>query len=291
MGKRNGGGRQKSALVTGASSGFGLLVSVRLAEQGWLVYAGLRDLGRGDALHAAAEQAGVSARVRPIALDVTSESQARAAAETIVREAGAIDALVNNAGFAAGGFVEEVPLAKWREQFETNLFGVIAATQAVLPAMRRQGGGRIVLVSSVSGKIGFPSMGPYAASKHALEGLGETMRLELAPFGIAVSLILPGPYKTAIWRKGLSGGAPPDEASPYAAYYARLLPQIERSGANGGDPDLVARTIVRALTAARPKLRYLPSRAEYRTLAAKRFLPWRWIEAAVLKTVAPRGRD
>ncbi|MCC3374816.1 SDR family oxidoreductase [Cohnella sp. REN36] len=291
MGEENAGGRRRVALVTGASSGFGLLATVRLAERGWIVYAGLRDPARGSALLEAASRAGVSERVRPIALDVTREEQARAAADTIEAEAGAIDALVANAGFAAGGFVEEVPLAKWREQFETNLFGVVATTQAVLPRMRRQGGGRIVLVSSVSGKMGFPSMGPYVASKHALEGLGESLRLELAPYGIAVSLILPGPYRTAIWGKGLSGGATPGPDSPYASYYAKLLPQIERSGAQGGDPDVVARTIVRALTDARPKLRYLPTGGERLTLAAKRWLPWRWIEAAVLKAVAPRNRE
>lgn len=278
------------ALVTGTSSGFGMLTAVRLARQGWTVYAGMRDTGRGGELMSRALAAGVAARIRPVRLDVTREDEIRAAVETAVTESGRIDALVNNAGFAAGGFLEEVPIARWREQFETNVFGVVAVTQAVLPVMRAQGGGRIVLVSSVSGCIGFPALSPYAASKHALEGLGESLRLELAPFGIHVSLVEPGAYRTPIWDKGLREAVVPSADSPYAPLYRKLQPLLERSAGRGGDPEAVAAVIVRALTDRRPKLRYVPGPGERAMLAVKRLVPWRWIEGAMLRLLAERDR-
>ncbi len=285
---RKEGSEARVALVTGTSSGFGLLTAIRLARQGWTVYAGMRDPGRGGELLSRAQAAGVASRIRPVRLDVTREDEVRAAVRTAVAESGRIDALVNNAGFAAGGFFEEVPLARWWEQFETNVFGVVAVTQAVLPVMRAQGGGRIVLVSSVSGRIGFPSLSPYVASKHALEGIGESLRLELAPFNIAVSLVEPGAYRTPIWRKGLQEAAVPAADSPYAPLYRKLQPMLERSASQGGDPEAVAAVIVRALTDRRPRLRYVPGPKERAMLAMKRFAPWRWIEGPVRRLLTDR---
>jgi NAD(P)-dependent dehydrogenase (short-subunit alcohol dehydrogenase family) len=273
----------KVALITGASSGFGLRTALLLGGKGWTVYAGFRDLSRSGELMREAAEAGVDTRIRPILLDVTNEEQIRKAVRLVDDEAGRLDALVNNAGYAAGGFVEEIPLSVWREQFETNLFGVVAVTRESLPLLRKTGGARIVLVGSVSGRIGFPGMAPYAASKHALEGLAESLRLELAGLGVWVSIIEPGPYKTSIWRKGLDSLplSPPD--SPYAALYAKLKPMMERSEAGGGNPDQVAKTIYRALSDRRPRLRYLPGSGEKRMIAAKNFLPWGLIEKATLK--------
>lgn len=271
------------ALVTGASSGFGLLTAILLAQKGWVVYAGVRDLARSKDLMRAAHDEGLKERVKPLLLDVTDEEQIHEAVDMILRQSGRIDALVNNAGYAAGGFVEEVPLASWREQFDTNFFGVIAVTQAVLPAMRQQQSGRIVLVSSVSGRIGFPALGPYVASKHALEGLGETLRLELAGFGIQVSIIEPGPYRTPIWRKSLEAVNPPAPDSPYFGLYQRIQPLLQQSATGGGDPSRVAHTICRALSDTRPKLRYLPGSGEKRMLAAKNYFPWSLIERAAFR--------
>lgn len=276
---------EKVALVTGAGSGFGLLAAVLLAEKGWTVYAGLRDASRDGELMEAAATRGAEARVRPIQLDVTDAGQIARAVATIRERSGRLDALVNNAGFAVGGFVEEVPLAKWREQFETNVFGVVAVTQAALPLMRERRSGRIVIVSSVSGRIGFPALAPYVASKHAIEGFGESLRLETAGFGIGVSLIEAGAYRTPIWRKSMSALDEPAPDSAYREPYLRLKPMLDRSAAGGGDPRLVAETIARAIEARKPKLRYQPSRSDKLTIAAKRWLPWRLIERVTLKAL------
>ncbi|MBW5445606.1 SDR family oxidoreductase [Cohnella sp. CFH 77786] len=276
---------ERTALLTGASSGFGLRTALLLARQGWTVYAGFRDPAAGGELTAEAERAGARSRIRPIRLDVTAENEVREAVRTVEGEAGRLDALVNNAGFAAGGFVEELPLSAWRGQFETNLFGVVSVTREALPLLRRSGGGRIVLVSSVSGRIGFPSLGPYCASKHALEGLGESLRLEVAAFGTAVSIVEPGPYRTPIWRKSFAGDTPPAPDSPYAALHAKIKPMLERSAARGGDPERVAEAIYRALTDKKPKLRYFPGWGERWTVGAKTFLPWSWIERAALRAL------
>ncbi|WP_123043361.1 SDR family NAD(P)-dependent oxidoreductase [Cohnella candidum] len=277
--------RGRTALVTGASSGFGYLTALRLARLGWTVYAGFRDVAASGTLAAEAASSGCADRIRPVRLDVTDEAGIREALSRIEREAGRLDALVNNAGLAVGGFVEELPLSAWREQFDTNLFGVVAVTRAALSLLRQSGGGRIVLVSSISGRIGFPALGPYCASKHALEGLGESLRLELAPFGVAVSLVEPGPYRTPIWQKSLASVTAPGPQSPYAGLFARIRPMLEQSAARGGDPELVAETIVRAVRDKKPKLRYLPSWSERWTVGAKRFLPWSWIERAALRVL------
>ena len=283
-------GRGGVALVTGTSSGFGMLTAVRLARLGWTVYAGMRNPERGGELMARARAAGAAERIRPVRLDVTREDEIRAAVETILAESGRIDALVNNAGFAAGGFFEFVPLARWREQFETNVFGLVAVTQAVLPAMRKQGGGRIVLVGSVSGRIGFPGLSPYAASKHAVEGLAESLRLELKPFGIFVSIVEPASYRTPIWEKGLRDAMLPPADSPYAPMYRKLQPLFRRSAEGGGDPERVAAAIVRALTDRRPKLRYAPGVRERAALAMKNLAPWSWIEWSILRVLAGAGK-
>ena len=280
MAERN---KHQVALVTGAGSGFGLLTSLLLAEKGWIVYAGLRDPSRGDALLAEARARGVRDLVVPLHLDVTDAGHIAQGIETIRVQQGRLDALVNNAGFAAGGFVEEVPLERWREQFETNVFGLVAMTKAALPIMRAQRSGRIVLISSVSGRIGFPALAPYVASKHAVEGLGESLRLELAGFGIGVSLIEAGPYRTAIWQKSIDSLQEPSADSAYRGFFARLKPILEHTAASGGNPVHVAESIWRAISDRKPKLRYLPTRSEKRTLRAKQWLPWRVVERMALR--------
>jgi len=272
----------KVALITGASSGFGLLAALRLAKRGWIVFAGYRNEAAASSMQRQANEAGVGIQVRPIKLDVTREEDVVQAIGQIQHEAGRLDALVNNAGIAVGGFLEELPLSEWRRQFDTNLFGVIAVTRAALP-MLRSSKGRIVMIGSVSGHIGFPALGPYCASKHALSGLAESLRLELASVGVAVSIVEPGPYRTAIWRKGMADITPPAADSPYAKLLDRLLPMFEQSAKRGGDPQRVAAAIARALRARRPKLRYMPTMSERMTLAAKRFLPWSWMERASLR--------
>ncbi len=281
---------RKVALVTGAGSGFGMLTALLLAEKGWVVYAGLRDSSRSEGLMKEATVRGVANQVTPLQLDVTDSGQIAQAVVTIRQRQGRLDALVNNAGFAAGGFIEEVPIERWREQFETNVFGLVAMTQAVLPMMREQRSGRIVLISSVSGRVGFPALAPYVASKHAVEGFGESLRLELAGFGIGVSLIEAGPYRTAIWRKSIDTLQEPSAESAYHGYYARLKPIFEHTAASGGDPVRVAESIWRAISDGRPKLRYQPTSSEKRTLRAKQWLPWGVIERMALKAMGVKRR-
>ncbi len=282
--------KRKVALVTGAGSGFGMLTALLLAEKGWVVYAGLRDSSRSEGLMKEATVRGVANQVTPLQLDVTESGQIAQAVEAICRRQGRLDALVNNAGFAAGGFIEEVPLERWREQFETNVFGLVAMTQAVLPMMREQRSGRIVLISSVSGRVGFPALAPYVASKHAVEGFGESLRLELAGFGIGVSLIEAGPYRTAIWRKSIDTLQEPSAESAYHGYYARLKPIFEHTAASGGDPARVAESIWRAISDSKPKLRYQPTSSEKKTLRAKQWLPWGIIERMALKAMGVKRR-
>ena len=172
---------ERVVLITGASSGFGLLTTVTLARRGWRVLATMRDLTRRDRLEAAAQEAGVLDHIEFLALDVTNAAQIAELAASIAARPDPLDAIVNNAGFAMAGFADDVSDAELRRQFDTNFFGAIAVTRAFLPQLRRQGKGHIIMVSSISGRMGFPGIGSYAASKFALEGWAETLRLEMKP--------------------------------------------------------------------------------------------------------------
>ena len=194
----------KVALVTGSSSGIGLLTAIELANNGFKVIASMRDLGRRDRLDQAASAAGVSDKLDVQRLDVSEFAAMPAFAEKLVGDYGRLDVLVNNAGFAVAGFAEDVKLDELRQQFETNFFGHVALTKAVLPIMRQQGSGHIIMVSSISGLHGAFSVSSYAASKFALEGWSESLRLEVNALGIKVVLVEPGAYKTDIWDRNAS---------------------------------------------------------------------------------------
>ncbi len=269
------------ALVTGASSGFGLLAAVELARLGYTVVATMRDPdGRGERLREAAAREGVERRIVPARLDVTDAIRA----ETIVAETiaayGRIDVLLNNAGYAQGGFVEDVSLEALRAQFETNVWGTIHLTKAALPHMRARRSGRIINMSSVSGLVGIPGFAPYAASKFAIEGFSEALRHEMRPHGVFVVLVEPASYRTDIWEKGfgaMAGG--PDSAHAHAL--SRIREMAERSARAGGDPRDVARLVGRIADARRPRLRYVIPRSAGLLAAAKHALPWSWFEAAI----------
>lgn len=272
---------RRVALITGASSGFGLLTAVELAQRGLRVVASMRDLSRADRLDAALAGAGLSAdKVR---LDVTDQASIDAA----VAEVGRVDVLVNNAGYGIAGAIEDVSMAELRAQFETNFFGLVALTKAVLPGMRERRWGRVINVSSLNGVLGVPMLGAYCASKHAVEGLTESMRVELLPFGVYVTLVEPGTFRTDIFtRNKVVAAAATDPGSPY---YERMqkgdafaMRRVENSSA---DPRAVAVAIARAATANRPALRY-PVGVDARGLAAaKRALPYRVLEAAMSRLV------
>jgi NAD(P)-dependent dehydrogenase (short-subunit alcohol dehydrogenase family) len=251
------GGFMKSVLITGCSSGFGMLAAVTAAKNGFRVFATMRNLGKRQRLDAALAKAGVTAEV--LALDVTSAESIEAAVRAMLEKAGRIDALVNNAGGAIGGFVEDVSLDEYRRQFDTNFFGLVAMTKAVLPHMRRQRSGRIVNLSSIGGRVGNPGLSAYAASKFAVEGFSESLALEADLFGVRVVLIEPGTFKTEIFEsnKGMAAGTK-NPASPYFAATQALEKKVDELVArHGADPQQVADAILHALTTARPKLRYL----------------------------------
>ena len=247
----------KSVLITGCSSGFGTLAAATAAKNGFRVFASMRNVGKRQRLDEALARAGAQAEV--LALDVTSGESIDAAVGSVIEKAGRVDALVNNAGFGLGGFVEDVSIDEYRRQFETNFFGAVALTKAVLPHMRRQGSGRIINVSSIGGRIGNPAVSAYVASKFAIEGFSESLAIEAEMFGVEVVLIEPGTFKTEIFEsnKGMAAAAK-DPKSPYFALCAALEKKVDELVAkHGADPQLVADAILHALTTPRPKLRYL----------------------------------
>ena len=191
----------QSVLITGTSTGIGQATAVVLASRGWRVFATMRNLQKTGLLEQALKKAGLQSSVELEQLDVTSEASIQAAVESILARTGnKLDAVVHNAGVAAAGAFEDVPEPELRRVMETNFFGVLGLTRALLPTFRAQGNGRIVLVSSEAAFMGQPTNSIYCASKWAIEGWAEAIAYELEPFEIEVILIEPGPYRTEIWK-------------------------------------------------------------------------------------------
>ena len=270
----------KIALITGSSSGFGLLTSIELAKAGFRVVATMRDLGRRERLDLAAAAAGLAAQVDIRALDVTDFDALPAFVDTVVRDHGRLDVLVNNAGFAVAGFAEDIRLEELRRQFETNFFGAVAMTKAALPTMRRQRSGHIIQISSIAGLHGSVTVSSYSASKHALEGWSESLRLEINSLGIKVVLVEPGAFQTEIWTRGAVMGAnATKETSPNIQRSMRMRDRIQVLPKR--DPIEVARLIASIAQDPNPKLRYLVGRDAKMQLVLKRILPWKWHEKLV----------
>jgi NAD(P)-dependent dehydrogenase (short-subunit alcohol dehydrogenase family) len=270
----------KIALITGSSSGFGLLTSIELAKAGFRVIATMRDLSRRDRLDQAATAAGVAGQLDIRALDVTNFQALPAVVDAVVRDHGRLDVLVNNAGFAVAGFAEDIKLEELRRQFETNFFGAVAMTKAALPTMRRQHAGHIIMVSSIGGLLGSVSVSSYSASKHALEGWSESLRLEVNALGIKVVLVEPGAYLTDIWTRGaVMGEKATQETSPNIQRILRMRDRIQALPKR--DPIEVARLITSIAQDPNPKLRYLVGRDAKIQLAMKRILPWKRFEKVI----------
>lgn len=240
----------RTALVTGASSGIGEAIARQLLADGYAVYAGARRMERMAPLAAAG--------AKLVALDVEDDATMIAAVQTIVAEAGRLDVLVNNAGYGSYGALEDVPLEEGRRQFEVNVFGLARLTQLVLPIMRRQKAGKIVNVTSIGGKMHEPFGAWYHATKFAVEGMSDCLRMETAPFGIDVIVIEPGAIKTewtAIARDNLLKYSGASAYSDGAQAHARLFAAADASSA-ASPPEVVAKTVSRALATARPRTRY-----------------------------------
>lgn len=274
---------RSTALITGASSGFGLLISLELAQAGFYVIASMRNLNRKDALIKAAEELGLLDRIECVQLDVTHDD-VNDIIDNLINQYGAIDVLVNNAGFAVGGFTEDISMDKWLKQFETNVFGTIRLTKAVLPSMREAGSGTIINMSSISGRIAFPGLGPYTASKFAVEGFSEALRLEMKPYGINVVLVEPGSYKTDIWSKGM-GSISINQESPYEEKTQHLLKMVNHIAKSAGNPNDVAKLVRDIALSKNPKFRYPIGKGVKGSIRLKKIIPWQFIERMIIKQV------
>ena len=278
---------RKTMVITGASTGIGAACASHFAsQQGWRVYAGVRREEDGARLTQSA-----SDNLVPLMLDVESEGSVRTAVDTVTAALGeeGLSALINNAGVAISGPLECVPMTEVRRQFDINVFGALAVTQAFLPLIRRAAG-RIVMMSSISGRITGPFLGPYSASKFALEAMSDALRLELRPWNISVSIIEPGPIATPIWDKSRQTARRLREtmAAPCAELYQRRLQRLEDVVENAARTAIPCAEVVAAvedaLVSARPKTRYLMGRQARLAAFVTRFLPDRLRDRLILKS-------
>ena len=261
-------GDSPSVLITGASSGIGQSTATGLAENGWRVFAGVRDT-------AGAQLAGAEV----VELDVTSADSIASALEHVRGQTGGrLDALVNNAGIPVAGAVETVPVEDFRALIETNLIGSFAVTKAFLPLVRRARG-RVVFVGSLGGRVAFPYASAYHASKFAIEGLAESLRAEMLPLGVGVSVVEPGAMATEIWGKGreqlsaVRAGLTPEQREVYGEALDGFDETLASADEDGEDPDEVAETIEKALTASSPDDRYLVGRGARAVTLLEPLLP------------------
>ena len=246
---------QKVVIVTGSSSGIGLESALLLARNGYITYATMRSPEKDTSIKTAVQKEGLPIRV--IQLDVTDDSSVKNAVDHIISEAGRIDVLVNNAGYSLGGALEDLSMEEIKSQYETNLFGLIRVTQAVLPTMRKQRSGRILNISSGAGIFGFPGVSAYVSTKFAVEGLSESIAYELEPFGIKVILIEPGFIKTNFANAMVVAKKAQDPASPYSELMQKIMASASELAKNASDAELVANIIVDAASNPNPRLRYL----------------------------------
>lgn len=282
---------EKLCVISGASTGIGRACAFRLAGAGWHVLAGVRKAADAGSIEAEARGAGLSGSVKPLMLDVTSGESIAAAAEEVriavqARSLPGLAGLVNNAGIAVVGPAESVSLAQWRHQFEVNFFGQVALTQALLPLLRPCRG-RIVLMSSIAGRLSQPFMSPYCASKHALEALGDALRLELRAQGVGVFIVEPGAIKTPIWSRGqeaaerIEQGMSPEARGLYGAALEGVRAAAKKAEEGGIGTEAVCRVVEQMLTARRPPLRRLVGRDAAIGAALVKWLPRRLMDVLV----------
>ncbi|GIE20224.1 SDR family oxidoreductase [Winogradskya humida] len=265
----------KLAVVTGASTGLGAATAHELARQGFHVLAGVRRDIDGDAIR--------TAGVEPVILDITEPDQVAALATRVAADRRPLHALINNAGIQVNGPVESLPLPEWRRVFEVNLFGHIAMTQALLPALLRSKG-RVLNISSIGGKVAMPTYGAYAGAKFALEAVSDALRREVAPLGVHVIVIEPGGVRTEIAHRGvatanhLAAQMTPEQEGRYGGLVHAINTLMETGTASGLTADAAARIIAKAVTARRPRTRYTVGRDAAMLIGLSRFLPDRTLD-------------
>ena len=276
----------KAVLITGCSSGIGRASALRLAQKGWTVYASAR---REESIADLAD-----AGCETLTLDVTDEQSMRAAVVQVEREQGAVGVLINNAGYSQSGPVEQVEMEAVRRQFETNVFGVIALTQLVLPRMREQRWGKIVNIGSMGGRLTFPGGGFYHATKHALEAISDALRFEVRGFGIDTILIEPGLIVTEFGNAAVASMDGVPDGGPYAEFNAKLTKLTTDTYEGpmrhlGGGPDAVAKAIEKAISRRRPSARVRVTASARLAIAQRRLTPDRVWDAA-MRTQFPQPR-
>ncbi len=271
-------------LITGTSSGFGMLATVALAKEGYLVIATMRDTTKQNQLIALSESHHTQANIDILKLDVNSDIDIHSAVNYVRERYQTIDILINNAGFCIGGMTEELSINKWREQFETNFFGLVSLTQACLPLMRENKSGKIIHLGSISGRIGFPGLGPYVSSKFALAGFSESLRLELLPFQIKVSLIEAGPFQTKIREKSLENVSQ-GKLLDYQPLLKTIIHKVQTSASTAAEPNEVIRVILKICQNPKPKFRYHVGKGVRTMVILKQLLPWRIVEWIVKRNL------
>ncbi len=275
---------ERVVLITGSSSGIGLLTAIEMARRGHRVIATMRDPGRRSRLDEAASKAGVLDRIDVRQLDVTDFVMIPHVVNAVLRHHGRIDVLVNNAGFAVAGFAEDMSLQEVRQQFETNFFGQVAMTHAVLPGMRAQRSGHIIMVSSASGLVGQPGLSSYSASKFALEGWTEALRIELRSAGIRVVLVEPGSFESDIWTRNVQIGervfSPDSPNLQRTKRFAEVVKAVPK-----GDATKVARLIASVADNPNPRLRYVVGFDAHLQQWLRAITPWKWYERLVSKAL------
>ena len=245
---------EKVAVVTGTSSGIGFETALALARDGYYTYATMRDTTKSDKINEIAKKENL--KIHVLELDVDDENSAKTAIKQILDQKQRIDVLVNNAGWALWGCVEDVSVDEFKTQFETNFFSIIRLIQEVGPTMRKQNSGTIINISSVVGRIGFPASPAYISSKFALEGLSESLRFELAPFGVNVVIIEPGVIKTN-FMKNMQLAKKSELDTVYRDITVKVVSGVKMMAEMGTNPKVVADTIVKAITDEKPLPRYI----------------------------------
>ena len=246
---------QQVAVVTGSSSGIGYETSLILARNGFLTYATMRNLNKSENMKLIVAKENLPIQIKQ--LDVTDDVSVKNAIQEISSEAGHIDVLVNNAGYGLNGAFEDLAMDEIKAQYETNVFGLVRTTQAVLPIMRRQKSGTVVNISSGAGRFGFPGSSAYVSTKFAVEGLSESMSYELEPFGIKVVIVEPGVIRTNFVDGMVVAKKSQDPNSPYSQITQKIATGFEEMMKNASSADLVAKVVLDAITDKNPSLRYL----------------------------------
>lgn len=276
----------KIALVTGANSGFGLHTSLELLKMGFVVYAAMRDINKKDNLVDEAKKLNLLDNLHVHKVDVTKIDDIEKVKEKIHQEHGQLSVLINNAGYCQGGFLSDLSFEEWNNQFQTNVHGAFLVTKTMLSLLENEKDSKVINISSVSAIIGLPGMSAYSSSKFALEGLSESLRIELLSKNIYVSLVEPASYKTKIWEKGL--GKISETTNERNSYQENVVTHARSAEKNGGNPIDVAKLILKICKTNKPKLRYQIGKGAKTLYIIKKLVPWCLIEK-IIQTKLNRG--